>query len=339
MTATHAEQIIAGYMKRLDSELSAVPSGRRKEIETQIAEHIAQARSELREETDADVLTILDRLGEPDEIASEAKTRLDVPAGNPGPVEIAALLLIGVGGVLVPIFPITWIVGAALVWRSGAWSPREKRRGVYAPLVVALGLLVVGALLGSALGKHLVLTTFFLAAVLSNLLMPLASALYLGFHLGRRMPLAGWAAIVLVALLLYIPAAATLMPPTLQGFVGSAGELDGAAPDLTHPGCGGFYGTVNYSGWMHLRASAPVSVGVCWNGSQITKNWGPDCYPSYGPALVVKVQGCQAELQQDGSLIVSIESSATALTAPFFGTSRSDSWRITPDGHVMTFGG
>jgi hypothetical protein len=106
MTAAHASQIIDGYLRRLDAEMSNLPPGRRKELHGQIAEHIDQARSELAEETDADLLTILDRLGEPDEIVAAARTTLALPAGNPSPLEIVALVLIGVGGVVLPLLPV-----------------------------------------------------------------------------------------------------------------------------------------------------------------------------------------------------------------------------------------
>ncbi len=46
-----------------------------------------------------------------------------------GPVEIIALLLIGVGGVILTLPPIGWVLGVGLVWYSKAWSPREKSRG------------------------------------------------------------------------------------------------------------------------------------------------------------------------------------------------------------------
>jgi hypothetical protein len=56
MTAAHASQIIDGYLRRLDAEMSNLPPGRRKELHGQIAEHIDQARSELAEEPDGTVI-------------------------------------------------------------------------------------------------------------------------------------------------------------------------------------------------------------------------------------------------------------------------------------------
>ena len=59
-----------------------------------------------------------------------------------------------------------------------------------------------------------------------------------------------------------------------------------------------------------------------------------DCDPTYGPPLRVDVRSCTVEAESDGSLIISVQSSATAMTAPFFTQSGGMSWRITPDGKI-----
>ena len=147
MTAPHADRIIADYLKRLDGELSPLPRARRREIRSEIEEHIAEARAALSEvETDTAVHEILDRLGEPEEIAAEASQRFGISAVKAGPLEIAALLLIGPMAVVVPF--ITRIAGALLVRRSGCWTSRDKNVGVYGPLVVALLILLVSAFFG-----------------------------------------------------------------------------------------------------------------------------------------------------------------------------------------------
>lgn len=336
MTATHANQIIDGYLRRLDSELSTLPSSRRKELTGQIAEHIAQARQELPEETDADLLTILDRLGEPDEIAAEARARLDLPTAKPGPIEIFALLLIGVGGVVFPVLPVGWVLGTGLVWRSKAWSPREKYRGAYVPLVVGLAILLVSAIAAGMFGRHVLLEVSFLGLVVANLLMPLGSAVYLGSRLGRRLPLVAWIAIAIVGLIVYLPAAATLIPARASAFIGRPFGEPAQTPVAGQPICEGFYGTEQYAGGL-LPATAPVSVGICWDGTKVTRSWGPDCYPSYGPALRVNVASCTVQTEADGSMIISIQSSVNAMTAPFFVSSAGTGWRITPDGKLTQF--
>ncbi len=333
MKAAHADQIIDGYLKRLDSELSAVPAERRRELTGQIAEHIAQARQELPEETDADVLTILERLGEPDEIAAEARASLQIPTARPGPLEIVALLLIGVGGVLFPILPVGWVLGTGLVWRSKAWTPREKYRIAYLPLVTALAILLLSALAAGLLAEHLLIEVSFLGLVVANLLLPLATAIRLGATLGRRMPALAWAGMIIVGLIAYLPAAATFVPVQASAFIGVPGGETAQTPVAGQPVCEGFYGTLRYAGGV-LPATAPVSVGICWDGTKVTRSWGPDCYPSYGPALRVQVQSCTVQTESDGSMMITIESSATAVPAPYFSQTSSWDWRITPDGRI-----
>ena len=334
MTATHASQIIEGYLKRLDAELSDLPPARRKELHGQIAEHIEQARSELAEETDADLQTILDKLGEPEEIVAAARSSFDVPAGKPGPLEILALLLIGVGDVLFPVLPVGWILGTGLVWRSKSWTPREKYRGAYAPLVVALGILLIGALASGGLGRHMALVGFFVAFVVANLFMPLGSAMYLATRLGRRLPMVAWAGIAIIALAVYLPAAATLVPAQKTAFMGTIIGSSLPAPVAGRPGCGGFYGTVRYATDTPLFATVPVSVGLCWDGTHVTKTWGPDCFPESGPGLRVEVQSCTVQEVGDGGVTISVTSSATAITAPYFTQSNGMGWRVTPDGRI-----
>lgn len=332
MTAPHANQIIAGYMKRLDAELASLPRARRKELTEEIAEHVAEARQELTDETDADILTILDRVGEPADIAAEARARLGVAGVAPGPIEIVALLLIGVGAVLFPVLPVAWVAGAGLVWRSGAWTSRQKRLGVYLPLVVLLGLDLTALLFGNSLSNHTGLLLVALALVV-GMLAAAGSAVYMAIRLGRRLPMLAWIAIVVVALGIYVPAAAALIPAQKSAFVVSVGQRQPAGQTT----CGGFYGTYEYAPYTPLAARAPVSVGICWDGQKVTKSWGPDCFPDYGPAIVVHGVSCRVESWPDGSMLVAVQSSDSAITAPFFGQSASFGWRITPDGRVDQF--
>jgi hypothetical protein len=337
MTAVHASQIIDGYLRRLDPEMSSLPPGRRKELHGQIAEHIDQARSELSDETDADLLTILDRLGEPDEIVAAAHTTLALPAGNPGPLEIVALVLIGVGGVVFPVLPVPWILGTVLVWRSRSWTQRQKYFGAYLPLVTGLAVLAITVLVSGLFGRHVVFEASALGLVVANLLLPLGTAIYLGTRLGRRLPILAWTAIAILGLAVYLPAASTLVPAQQSAFIGPTFDQRGNVPVAGRPGCGGFYGTVRYATGTPLFATAPVSVGLCWDGTRVTKTWGPDCYPESGPALLVRVQSCTVANEPDGSVIISITASASAVTAPFFTQSGGFGWRITPDGRVDGF--
>jgi len=334
MTAVHADQIVSGYLKRLEAELAWLPAGRRKELTGQITDHIDEARAQLVDETDADLLSIIDRLGEPDEISAEARARFQLTAASAGPLEMVAILLIGAGGVIFRFVPIGWLIGTALVWRSKSWSPREKYFGSYPPLVIGLAILLISALAAGVAD----LSFYFLGAVVSVILLPLGTALYLAVRLGRRLPLLAWAGVAIVALIVFLPAVATVLPASTQAFIGSDFAPGRGAPKAGVPGCGGFYGTVEYAAGTPMSAKQAVSVGICWDGQRLTKQWGPDCPPQGGPALIVKIQGCQAVIEPDGSMLVTIQGSATAITAPAFTSSRGLGWHITPDGQVMSFG-
>jgi hypothetical protein len=333
MTATHADQIVAGYLKRLEAELAWLPPGRRKELTSQITDHIDEARGQLSDETDADLLSIIDRLGEPDEISAEARARFQMTAAAAGPLEILAILLIGVGAIVFPYIPIAWLIGTVLVWRSKSWTNREKYFGAYLPLVIGLA-----ALLLSALAAGVWDPGFFALDALVGILLPIGTAIFLSIRLGRRLPALAWFGIAIVALIVYLPAVAILLPASTRGFIGPELAPGAVIPKAGEPGCGGFYGTTEYAAGTPMSAKQAVSVGICWDGQRVTKQWGPDCPPQGGPALIVKIQDCEVVPGPDGSMIVRIQGSATAITAPAFTFSRGQGWRITPDGQVMSFG-
>ena len=58
MNAPHANEIVGDYLSRLESALTNVPEPRRHELVEEVRSHIAEARLQLTEETDAvDVYT------------------------------------------------------------------------------------------------------------------------------------------------------------------------------------------------------------------------------------------------------------------------------------------
>jgi uncharacterized membrane protein len=143
MTAPHADEITAGYLARLEAALAPVPEARRRELLDDVRGHIAEARSALTDETDADLLNILDRLGDPADMAAAELGRAESAphAESPAPVhrrsrglDVAALILL----VLV------WPVGVVLLWMSDAWTTRDKLIGTLVPPGGYLGILVLG---------------------------------------------------------------------------------------------------------------------------------------------------------------------------------------------------
>ena len=134
------DALVQDYLRRLDRAAAALPPDRRRDLLEEISEHIAAARASGAGDDEAAVRTVLDRLGEPEEIVAAA--REDVPYGwGPPPVaqprgtghELAAVLLLTAGS-LVPV--VGWLAGVVLLWTSSLWRVREKVLGT---LVVPLG--------------------------------------------------------------------------------------------------------------------------------------------------------------------------------------------------------
>ncbi|SRR6266536_1085161 len=132
-----ADQLVSDYLRQLRKELSDLPRTSRQEVLDEIEEHIAEARNEVGAENETAVRNVLERLGDPATIADEARERFGVQRSPAGWREIAALVLLPVGGVILPL--IGWFVGLILLWASDAWTTRQKLLGT---LVVPGGLAI-----------------------------------------------------------------------------------------------------------------------------------------------------------------------------------------------------
>jgi uncharacterized membrane protein len=154
MTATHADQLIDDYLGRLRVAAADLPSSVRDELIEDMRAHIAEARTREPQETDATILNILDRLGEPDTVVAEASRRADdsdphspgVQPGPyvPGPLEIAALILL--------LF--LWPVGVILLWISPAWKVRDKVIGTLLPPGGYPAIFIVGLLAAATVSSR-----------------------------------------------------------------------------------------------------------------------------------------------------------------------------------------
>ena len=128
MTAVHATKLVDEYLRRLEMELIDLPAEKRLEILDEIRGHIAEERTGMSNESDADVMNLLDRLGDPTEIAAEAGAggeRRGRPSGTArfGTLEVLALALM----------VLAWPAGVVLLWVSKAWTTREKLLGTLIP--------------------------------------------------------------------------------------------------------------------------------------------------------------------------------------------------------------
>jgi uncharacterized membrane protein len=207
--STTTDKLVERYLKHLDVELDDLPRDRRREIVDEIAGHIAEARSALEHETEADVRNILEGLGDPADIAADARERFEVkPHSMPpkaGWVEIGALIMLLVGGLVLPV--IGWLVGVVLLWVSNAWNTRDKIIGtLFIP--GGLGLPIAGLVLaetgssggscsdiisstGKVLPSHCTDTGsptpyLSIAFVIALLLAPLLTTAYLAYQLRRH---------------------------------------------------------------------------------------------------------------------------------------------------------
>jgi uncharacterized membrane protein len=134
MKTSWADRAAERYLHELDRELRGLPAARRRDIVGEIAEHIRQARAE---EGDEATPVILDRLGDPGEIAADARERFGVQPARPAWVETVTLILLPIGGLVLPV--VGWVIGVCLLWTSAVWSIRDK---VIGTLFVPGGLLV-----------------------------------------------------------------------------------------------------------------------------------------------------------------------------------------------------
>ena len=189
MTVLHGSQLVDAYLGRLELELMSLPARKRREILDEIRGHIADERHALAHESDADLMNLLDRLGDPAEIAAEARggEEIQVRAATPSRVGTLEALAIVLG-------IIAWPVGIALLWASPAWTRREKVVGTVVPPGGYPGVFLIMASFPSIadftdpwpsflrVGLAAVLFTISLMLVLA----PITSAVYLATRLRAR---------------------------------------------------------------------------------------------------------------------------------------------------------
>jgi hypothetical protein len=136
-----SEKLVGDYLDRLKAELADLPSARRREIVEEISEHIDEARASGAAD-EASIRALLDRLGDPADIAADARERFDVRPQRPGILEVATIVLLLVGGIVLPV--VGWVAGVVLLWASAAWTTRDKLVGT----AVVPGGLALPAFLG-----------------------------------------------------------------------------------------------------------------------------------------------------------------------------------------------
>ena len=142
-TTTTLHPLAVDYLDRLERAARRLPRGERRELVDEIRAHVSEAIDP--DASDAEALTVLDRLGDPEDIVDAELPPTDVRADRPGVHEWWAIFLLPLGGF---IFGIGWIAGAVLLWSSPRWNLRDKLIGTFVvPGGLAAGLWVAAATL------------------------------------------------------------------------------------------------------------------------------------------------------------------------------------------------
>lgn len=167
------DELVSDYLRHLEAAASELPADRRRELLEEITTHIAEARSASSGQPGG-VRAILDQLGAPEEIVradgigAAASARSAMP-GQLGTLEIIAIVLLLIGGVVLPV--IGWAAGVVLLWLSPRWGLRDKLLGtliwpggLLAPIVVfavlsATAVFAVGSVCTTSSSGHTVCTS------------------------------------------------------------------------------------------------------------------------------------------------------------------------------------
>jgi hypothetical protein len=134
MTTDTLHPLAADNHTRLQNAGRGLPPERIRELAAEIEAHLCEAIEP--GATDAQVLTVLDKLGPPEAIVAAESPETEDVSPRRGLGEWAAIALLLFGGF---IFGIGWLAGLVLLWNSRVWTMRDKLIGT---LVVPGGLAI-----------------------------------------------------------------------------------------------------------------------------------------------------------------------------------------------------
>ena len=144
------EPEIKRYLARLSSAAHDLPKARRRELLAEIEQHIRQTLAEEPCTNQAEMLTLLDQVGDPAEIAAAATDQPEASSRSTG-WELATILLLLLGGF---VFVVGWLVGVMLLWSSSVWTLRDKLIGTFViPGGLAAGVVLIQLVLTGAWGS------------------------------------------------------------------------------------------------------------------------------------------------------------------------------------------
>jgi hypothetical protein len=188
---------VDAYLERLRRSLAGLPEDRRAEIVAEIEGHISEALAERPDATDAVVRSVLERVGDPADIAAEARARFGIEPAPRRWTDPLAIVLLLVGGFTI----VGWFAGVVLLWISEAWNGRDKVIGtlvVPGGLAGSLGIGLIGVRVdscqvgpvGGPTGActpepSTLATAFFFVLGVLVVIAPIATAIYLSRRLRR----------------------------------------------------------------------------------------------------------------------------------------------------------
>jgi uncharacterized membrane protein len=194
--SSEAESLIERYLRDLETGLRDLPAGRRRQFLDEVRGRIARARAAVEgeaAETEAGVRELLHGIGDPAQLASEARRRYGrrdprSSRGSDRRFEVIALVLL-----MIPFAG--WATGVVLVWMSRVWSTRDKIIGTVGGMswvLAGLATLLVSAAGSAPVGATPVQTAdpgplAFVVFVIPFAL-PVVAAVYLAIRLRSIAP-------------------------------------------------------------------------------------------------------------------------------------------------------
>jgi uncharacterized membrane protein len=175
------EPEIKAYLKRLSKAAHNLPRARRRELVSEIEQHIRERLIEKTVDNRAETLTLLDRLGDPDEIAAAASGQSEATRSTT--METWAIILLLLGGF---VFLVGWFAGVVLLWSSNLRTLRDKLIGTF---VIPGGLATAFLVFSLAGSAHRPSTLGVIGGSVGLALMvigPIATSIYLGRRLNKQ---------------------------------------------------------------------------------------------------------------------------------------------------------
>ncbi len=155
MSVSDLDRIVDEYLDQLDVALVELSPARRHRLLAELAEHVEQARTELPEQTEVALRSLLDRVGQPEDIAAAALAEAGdrptpppvVPTDSPRSRRHPRSL---VGGLVVLAVVLAVGIVLAVTLVAGPTAPRTKRPNVTTTAQVRAGPVTIPNLTGES---------------------------------------------------------------------------------------------------------------------------------------------------------------------------------------------